>query len=134
MKKSSPTIVYKILRERDGALWSWSPPIGCEQRYSTTRINRPKITNSFLFAFRTLEAAREFDRWLSNKVIYKCEATGITRTITRRLQVGQYRAAARRFWKTRRWSNFDTIEIAPDAVLVKTLRLVEKVALSQELD
>ena len=129
MKKSTPpTIVYKILREIDGRLWSWSPPTGCDQHYSTDKINRPLIPGSYIFAFETLQAAQEFDRGFTFKVIYKCEATGVNRRRKLRLQTICDKTDAKKFWKSSDPRRFYTQDLSHNVVLVKTLRLIERVA------
>lgn len=76
-------IVYKVVRNIAGKLYSNNIPpepeylkVGTSLRYISGRTRKPKIANSKLFAFSSLEEATAYGRF--GYEVWCCEATGVT--------------------------------------------------------
>lgn len=119
---------YKLLEERAGRYYSWSPPYGCTQRYFINRINHPKIPGSGMFVFDTLESATEFYKYSSRRrAIFECVATGV-RKRKFRMKVGSHISEVELFWKNwRKICPYEKTKVEKTFSLCDTLQLVKRV-------
>jgi hypothetical protein len=130
-KSLRKTTVYKLLyRDGYGRLLSWSPPNNCRQVYDATRINKPFIRNSCFFVFSDACHANEFDKFSGkDRVVFECEATGVTRRRKVRVHITADLDAVEKFWRHGKIDRSKLRPLAPGVLLCKTLRLIRPVDL-----
>lgn len=138
-KSRKKQIVYKVL-SHDGfgnRLESWTPPVGCRQKYSKNLVNKPKIKGSGMFVFKSLHSASRFAGRNKYACIYKCEATNV-RSIRIRVDVGENSARVMEFWKLfrraktlREWpackAKFWAVSALKGSAICSTLKLIKRV-------
>lgn len=68
-------IVYKVLTQKLHSATADTPKVRI--KYSKTKVNKPKIKGSKIFAFKRLKDARNFISGCPDFIIYKAEASKI---------------------------------------------------------